>query len=105
VANGYKRSVGGSPIIVVIDRTSAVNLTLDADYYNQTDRQNYSPRDLRYAFTTGAPISPASISFVEDDCFVKCNNFLDEIRKRTNHPIYNGLNFDHWVHGIMYRIN
>jgi hypothetical protein len=104
--NGYKEGVGGSPIIVIIERSAAAKLTLDAGYYDQTDTEHYSPRELRYAFTTCEPIPRSSISLVEDDCLVECDRLLAEIETMTNQPTYKyGLNFDHLVYGRVYRMN
>jgi hypothetical protein len=91
---GYKKRVGGSPIVVIVERAAATKLSLDAEYYYQEDRPGYRRPELRYSFATNEGISPASLSFLETGLFYQCKELLDEINWMTNRPALQGVTVD-----------
>jgi hypothetical protein len=80
--DGYKKGVGGAPLLVAVDRSAATGLKLDvAGYYERGTP--FRPSEVRFAFMTSQPISAASISFIENDQRNVCNRLLEEIEEMT----------------------
>jgi hypothetical protein len=93
---GYKRGVGGSPIIVVVDRSAAVKLKLDIPgYYERPAAVGYRLSEVRLAFATSEGVSPASVSFIENNILAECQTLLAEIELMTSTTTFGfTLNFD-----------
>lgn len=94
--DGYKKGVGGSPIIIRVERSAAAKLRLDVPgYYEPSDGAGYRPSQVRLAFVTNECILPTSISFIETDSQNECKKLLKEIDGMTNRPTFGfGLEFD-----------
>jgi hypothetical protein len=81
---GYKRSVGGFPLVVKIDRSAAINLRLDRPgYYNKEAAKKHRLAAIRCAFSTDTSIRPEDISFIDTNIEAVCKELLDEIHGMT----------------------
>lgn len=82
---GYKQGVGGSPLIVLVERSAATSLSMDIDgYYDQHDRSGYRPSEIQFAFSTADPIHPGSLLFIERDLERECEQLLKEIERMAS---------------------
>ena len=81
---GYKRRVGGSPLVVKVERSAALNLRLDRPgYYDNEATKKHRLVAARCAFATDTLIRPEHLSFIDTDIEAVCNNLLDEIHCMT----------------------
>jgi hypothetical protein len=85
LADGYKKGVGGSPLVVLIKRSAVSNLRVDVcGYYERTKRTDYRRSEIRFAFTVSECIPSASMSFLETDLYSECDKRLKEIERMTS---------------------
>lgn len=89
LTGGYKEAVGGSPLVVLVERLAAANLKIDVPgYYEKDDRAGYRPSELRFAFVMDGRVPPPALSFVEGDPEIYCKRMLDEIDAMTVRPVF-----------------
>jgi hypothetical protein len=81
---GYKRSVGGKPLIVKVDRDAVSGLRIDSPgWYDKNSSKVRRLVAKRVAFRTEKPVSPVSISFVDSNFEVQLQRLFDEIHEMT----------------------
>jgi len=86
---GYKTGIGGTPLIVLVERKAATHLKLDnPGYYERHEGIGYRPSEVRFAFTTTKAVPPASISLIEGDLHSKCIKLLDDIESMNSQPVF-----------------
>jgi hypothetical protein len=77
---GYKVGVGGSPIIVVIERDVIHGARLDDGYYESSgDRAGYWPSEIRFAFKIRRRIPPRYLSFEEENIRDRCDTLIEQV--------------------------
>jgi hypothetical protein len=88
--DGYKQSVGGDPLIVIVDRARVSGLKLDIGYYDRKDEHEwqYRPSEIRLAFITSNPISCEALAFIEANHEAECRNLLQEIEGLASRPTF-----------------
>lgn len=85
--NAYKPGVGGSPVIVQVQRSAALRLKLDApEYYDKAQAIGRRLVPVRAAFTTDVQIGPEHLSFLEGDLEAACDQLIREINSMTKLP-------------------
>ena len=78
--HGYKRAVGGNPLIVKVERAKVVNLRLDSpEYYDKESAKIRRLVPKRFAFTTNGAISPEHLAFIDSDFEAECNSLMIDI--------------------------
>jgi hypothetical protein len=81
---GYKKGVGGCPLLVRVDRSAAINLRLDRPgYYDKEAAKKHRLAAIRCAFSTDTPIRPEDLSFIDTNIEAVCKELLDEIHGMT----------------------
>jgi hypothetical protein len=82
--HGYKRAVGGKPLIVRVDRDAVSRLSIDSPGWY--DKSSSSVRRLvakRVAFRTERGISPVSLSFIDSNFDAHLKRLFDEIHEMS----------------------
>jgi hypothetical protein len=78
---GYKKPVGGFRLIVKVRRSEAVCLRLDSDYYKKEVATGQRFVTLRTAFSTGTPIGPENLSFIDANFEAEFKTLLIDIHR------------------------
>jgi hypothetical protein len=83
--HGYKRPVGGKPLIVIVDRNAAFGLRVDSPgWYDKNSLKVRRLAAKRVAFRSGTGISPASLSFIDSNLEYRLGGLFDEIHEMTS---------------------
>ena len=83
-SSGYKKAVGGEPIMVKVDREAVSQLRIDSPGWY--DRNSTKVRRLvskRVAFRTHKAVRPASLSFINENFDAELERLFDEIHEMT----------------------
>lgn len=81
---GYKQAVGGTPLIVKVDRDAVSGLTVDSPgWYDGNSRKVLRLVAKRVAFRTGKAVKPASLTFIDSKFDIELKRLLDEIHQMT----------------------
>lgn len=77
---GYKRAVGGEPLIVKVDREAVSGLRIDSPgWYDKDSKKHLRLVAKRFSFRTERPVRPISLSFIDSDMEIHVPQLLDEI--------------------------
>ena len=81
---GYKKGVGGCPLVVRVDRSAAINLRLDRPgYYDKEAAKKHRLVAIRFSFATDTAIRAEHLSFIDREIEAECHRLLDEIHGMT----------------------
>ena len=81
---GYKKGVGGRPLVIRVDRSAATRLRLDRPgYYDQEAAKKHRLVAIRCSFVTDTAIRPEHFSFIDRDIESECHRLLEEIHGMT----------------------
>lgn len=84
LSSGYKRGVGGRPLLVRVDREAVSQLKIDSPGWY--DKESSKVRRLvakRVAFRTEKAVGPISLSFIGENLDAELQGFYDEIHLMT----------------------
>ena len=83
-SSGYKRAVGGDPLIVKVDREAVSQLRIDSPgWYDKSSPKVRRLVSKRVAFRTEKAVSPISLSFIGENFDAELERLFDEIHEMT----------------------
>jgi hypothetical protein len=84
-SSGYKKAVGGTPLIVKVDRDAVSGLRIDSPgWYDKTSSKVRRLVAKRVAFRTQIPVSPTHLSFIGENLEAELQILFDEIHEMTS---------------------
>jgi hypothetical protein len=83
-SSGYKRAVGGNPLIVKVEREAVSQLRIDSPgWYDKSSSQVRRLVAKRVAFRTEKAVSPISLSFIGENFDPELERLFDAIHVMT----------------------
>jgi hypothetical protein len=83
-SSGYKKAVGGTPLIVKVDRDAVSGLRIDSPgWYDKSSSKVRRLVAKRVAFRTEKPVSPTRLSFIGGNVEAELEKLFDQIHEMT----------------------